>query len=129
VGLTAYLYIIKLKVFHFFNVNKNLTLTKKQIKLYHEIEKVRKDLLAIKCKKAAQEIDNIHLFSYWPITKSRQPTSHASLVYLDTSKKKQHLSKRPIHTTTSTTTDPVKNVTPFNKNTIHSKVNKDKKIT
>jgi len=127
VGLTAYLYIMKVKIFHFFNVNRSFTLTKKQIKLYHEIEEVRKDLLAIKCKKAAQEIDNIQLFTYWPITKSRQPTSHASLVYLDTSKKKQLLSKRPVHTTT--TSHPVKNVTPFNKNTIHSKVNKDKKIT
>lgn len=126
-GLAAYLYILKVKVFHFFNVNKNLTLTKKQIKLYHEIEKVKRDLLAIKCKKAAQEIYHIQLFTHWPITKSRQPTHHASLVYLDISKKKQVVNQDSAYKTLLSPS--VKNVTPFNKSSVHHKMSKGKRIT
>lgn len=126
-GLKAYLYKVKMKVYRFLNLNRHLALTKEQMKLHREFEEVEKSALKIKRSKAAKEVQNIKLFTHWPISKPRNRSSNASLVYLDTSKKKHSGIKQ--HATEKTFNQLDKKITRFDKNIYEPSANKDKKIT
>lgn len=45
--------------------------------------------LKLKCKKAAQEIQYINSFTYWPITEAKSKTEKNEIIYMDIRRTKQ----------------------------------------
>ncbi|WP_157829045.1 hypothetical protein [Colwellia sp. 75C3] len=85
----AYIYQVKIIFKQYFHPNEAVIPTDEEIKCAEEVSANFNYNLKLKCKKAAQEIQYINSFTYWPITEAKSKTKKNEIIYLDISRKKR----------------------------------------
>ncbi|PKI16063.1 hypothetical protein [Colwellia sp. 12G3] len=85
----AYIYQVKIIFKNYFNTNKAFMPTDEETRCAEEVSANFNYNLKLKCKKAAQEIQYINSFTYWPITEAKSKTEKNEIIYMDIRRTKQ----------------------------------------